>query len=140
MPRDPSEKLVFIAGGIGVTPFRSMIKYLIDKNQKRDIVMLYANKTVSDIAYKDFFDRAALAPLGLKTVYTVDASPAVPAQWTGYTGYINIQMIQKEIPDFKDRTFYISGSNGMVKATEQVLTNLGVRNRQIKKDFFPGFA
>ena len=58
MPRNKKKKLVFIAGGIGVTPFRSMIKYLVDTKQTRDIAMVYANKSVDDIAYKDFFDQA----------------------------------------------------------------------------------
>ena len=45
LPEDKNKKLVFIAGGIGVTPFRSMIKYLIDKNEKRDIIIFYSNRT-----------------------------------------------------------------------------------------------
>src|SRR3989344_392585 len=58
LPKDKQKKLAFIAGGIGVTPFRSMIKYLIDKNEKRSVVMLYSNKTKEEIAYKDIFDQA----------------------------------------------------------------------------------
>src|SRR5260370_1410080 len=53
LPTDPSQKLVFIAGGIGITPFRSMLKYLLDTHQRRDIVMFYANRRVDEIVYKD---------------------------------------------------------------------------------------
>ena len=49
---------VIIAGGIGITPFRSMIKYCIDTNEKRDIVLLYSNKTITDIVYEEVFDEA----------------------------------------------------------------------------------
>ena len=73
MPRNKKKKLVFIAGGIGVTPFRSMVRYLIDMQEKRTVSMIYANKTVRDIAYKDFFDSAARSSLGLNVVYTIDA-------------------------------------------------------------------
>ena len=59
LPKDKNKKLIFIAGGIGVTPFRSMIKYLIDNNEKRDIVIFYSNKSFADIAYKEIFDEAA---------------------------------------------------------------------------------
>ena len=58
LPEEKDKKLVFIAGGIGVTPFRSMIKYLVDNNEKRDIVIFYSNKRFNDIAYKDIFDQA----------------------------------------------------------------------------------
>ena len=49
LPGDQSRKLAFIAGGIGITPFRSMLKYLIDTKQRRDIVVLYANRRPQDI-------------------------------------------------------------------------------------------
>lgn len=140
IPRNKNKKLVFIAGGIGVTPFRSMVKYLIDTKQKRDITMVYANKTVDDIAYKDFFDGASSSPLGLKMVYAVSETKDLPIHYTGYTGYVNEQIIQKEIPDFQNRFFYISGPHIMVSSTEKVLKNLGINSGQIKTDFFPGFA
>jgi len=59
MPSNKKKKLVFIAGGIGITPFRSMIKYLIDTKQKRDIVLIYSNRTKTDVIYKNIFDSAA---------------------------------------------------------------------------------
>ena len=49
---------MFIAGGIGVTPFRSMISYMLDTFERRPIVLFYANKTVDEILYRDVFDRA----------------------------------------------------------------------------------
>ena len=52
LPKDPKKKLVFIAGGIGITPFRSMLKYLIDHNEKRSIVTVYSCNTVDEISYK----------------------------------------------------------------------------------------
>src|SRR6185437_10266431 len=53
LPKDKRQKLVFIAGGIGITPFRSMLKYLVDKHEKRSIVLFYANKHAEEIAYAD---------------------------------------------------------------------------------------
>lgn len=140
MPRNKNKKLVFIAGGIGVTPFRSMVQYLIDTKQTRNIAMIYANRTANDIAYKDFFDKACLAPIGLKMIYTINDTKNISTPWLGYTGYINEQMIRSEIPDFQSRYFYISGPHSMVSAAEQLLKSLGVRSGQIVVDFFPGFA
>jgi len=136
---DASQKMVFIAGGIGVTPFRSMIKYLIDTNQQRDMVLMYANKTASEIVYKDVFDEAE-QKLGLRTIYILSDKDAVPPGWQGQVGHITPEMIQQQIPDFKERMYYVSGSHGMVTMFEETLQQIGVPKKQIITDFFPGFA
>ncbi len=139
LPKDPSKKLVFIAGGIGVTPFRSIIKYLLDINQKRDIVLLYSNKAALDIVYSQIF-QDAYQKLGIKTVYTLSDLEKVPQNWSGKIGPITPEMITQEIPDYKDRIFYLSGPHGMVAAFEQTLSKMGLPKSQVKTDFFPGFV
>lgn len=129
LPKDRSKKLVFIAGGIGITPFRSMIKYLIDKNEKRDIVLLYSNKTKNEIVYKDVFDEAE-KKLRIKTIYVN----------TTEVGRIDDLLIKKEIADYQSRQFYLSGPHGMVTEMEKVLLAMDLGRQQITTDFFPGFA
>jgi ferredoxin-NADP reductase len=134
LPRDKKKKLVFIAGGIGITPFRSMIKYLIDTNDKRDVVLLCSNKTKDDIAYKEVFDQA-VEQLGIKVMYAITdiASP-------DYNGIIDSKKIQTEVPDYKERYFYLSGPRGLVVGFEENLKKLGIRESHIKTDFFPGLV
>lgn len=139
LPADPTQKLVFIAGGIGITPFRSMLKYLIDSQQRRDIVLFYVNKTAQEIVYTDVLN-AAQTRLGVKTFYTLTDTTAVPRSWTGFVGKIHEQMIQWAVPDFQERTYYVSGPPEMVRACEGVLKRLHVKHDQIKKDFFPGLV
>lgn len=129
LPKDQSKKLCFIAGGIGVTPYRSIIKYLLDLGQRRDIILLYSNKTETDIVYKDIFNQAMQA-LGIKTVYVV----------TDKMGTINEVTIRQEVPDFKDRIFYLSGPHSMVDVFVDTLKKLGFSQTQIKIDFFPGYV
>lgn len=136
LPKDSERKLAFIAGGIGATPFRSMVRYVADKNETRDMVLLYSNKTENEIAYRDFFDGAAEA--GLRTVYTL--TDAAPNNWHGRRGFITPEMIREEIPDFRQRTFYISGPKSMTDAFSNALHKMGVHRSHIKTDFFPGFA
>jgi ferredoxin-NADP reductase/Na+-translocating ferredoxin:NAD+ oxidoreductase RnfD subunit len=137
LPKDTQKKLVFIAGGIGITPFRSMIHYLLDTKEKRSIVVLYANKTAADVAYKDTLDRAG-AELGIKTIYALSAEKAqVPGM---INGTIDAALIAREIPDYRERTFYISGPHTMVDAFTKTLTSMGISRFKIKSDFFPGFA
>lgn len=139
LPHDTNKKMAFIAGGIGITPFRSMVQYLIDKGEKRPVTVLYSNRTASEIAYRDVFDRAE-RELGVKTVYTLTDTKNIPKDWDGHAGHINEAMVAKEIPDYKERTFYISGPRSMVVACEKVLGGMGIKKSRIKTDFFPGFA
>jgi len=139
MPKDPKKKLVFIAGGIAVTPFRSMIKYLIDTKEQRDIVLLYSNSTKDDIAYQNIFDQARRV-IGLRTIYSLTEK----GQFATRADFVNTQidknLILKQIPDFRERVFYISGPISMVHFFRDVLYEMGVPRSQIKTDFFPGFA
>jgi glycine betaine catabolism B len=139
LPDDPEQKLVLIAGGIGITPFRSMLKYLLDMRQPRDIVLLYANKTANEIAYKDILSEAQ-TQLGIRVFYTLTDTEAIPRNWLGFIGRIHEGMILKAIPDYQERTYYVSGPPDMVRAYEHILKNMGVKQNQIKKDFFPGLV
>jgi len=139
LPKDKNRKLVFIAGGIGITPFRSILKYLIDSNEKRDIILLYCNKFIEEIVYTEIFNEAQ-KQLKIKTIYTLTNERSIPLAWEGKIGRINRQMIIDEIPDYRDRLYYISGPHAMVEGFKGTLQKLGIKNGQIIKDYFPGFV
>lgn len=142
LPKDASKKLVFIAGGIGATPFRSMIKYLLDKNEKRDITLFYSAKTKEEFVFKEIFN-AAQKELGIKVIYkeTLKAPLERKLSSSAYeTGILDKEKILKEVPDFKDRTFYISGPPPMVDAFCKTLSEMGLSSSQIKTDYFPGYS
>jgi ferredoxin-NADP reductase len=135
LPRDPATKLAFLAGGIGITPFRSMLQSLLDRHEPRPIVVLYGNERQQDIAYRDILDQVD-KQLGIPTIYAV----ARGAERGQYPGYIDARLVREAIPDFAERLFYISGPQAMVKALRKVLLGMGVHRSRIKVDFFPGFA
>ena len=138
LPSDNDAKLAFIAGGIGVTPFRSMMQELLDKQTPRPIVMLYGNNSGDEIAYADVFDKAE-RELGIKTVYAV-VGDAPADRANVHHGFIDVELIQREVPDYGDRTFYISGPRAMVVQFQNLLSDLGVASSRIKVDYFPGYA
>ncbi len=128
LPRNTQQKIAFIAGGIGITPFRSMAKYMVDKNLKYDCVLLYSNKTTEEAVFEDTFNTAK-AQIGLKTIYAVtDQAP------------ITVESFAKSMPDFAERQFFISGPRGFVEFIEKILKELGVARSNIKTDFFPGYV
>ena len=138
LPKDKSKKLVFIAGGIGVTPFRSMTKYLIDTNEKRSVRMLYGARTIEDLAYRDVFEAAHKA-FNMQTLYVLDEQTG-PMNGSMVKGKISKELIVKCVPDYEDCMFFISGTHPMVEAVQFALGELGVHHRNIKIDFFPGYV
>ena len=135
LPSDPNTKIAFLAGGIGITPFRSMLQYLIDRQEARHVVVLYGTESQDDIAYRDVLGRAR-RELGIKTFHAV----AEGAERGQYPGYIDARLVRLTMPDYLERTFYISGPQVMVKALRGKLLAMGVRRSRIKVDYFPGFA
>ena len=137
LPADESRKLAFIAGGIGITTFASMMRHFIDEKYAPPAVLFYCNRSYEDIAYRELFEQAR-SELGIKTIYAVNDGPApVPHM---HIGFIDTALIKSEIPDYAERTFYLSGPRSMVVAFERQLSELGVSRTHIKTDFFPGFA
>ena len=139
LPRDTTRKIACIAGGIGITPYRSMVKYLLDSGEKRDLSLLYTATTEAELAYRPLFEQARVQ-LGLHVAYTLTDHAAVPAGWQGETGTIDAAMIKRQIPDFAKRLFYVSGPPQMVEGVQRTLHELGVHRCNIKTDFFPGYV
>ena len=128
LPTNLDTKLGFIAGGIGITPFRAMATWIIDNKEHRDVMLLFSNKTKEDIIFEDIFKNAK--QFGLRTVYIN----------SNIDGHIDAKLINEKIPNFKERTFYISGPEPMVMIFEKILMKMGLKKNQIKRDYFPGYT
>ncbi len=135
LDKDTKTEYAFIAGGIGITPFRSIIKYMVDKNLTFPITLFYIAKDTKEFAYKDLFKKAEA--FGVKTIYVVSDNP--PKDWKGETGRLNMDIIKKYVPDFLSNLFYISGPQPMVMAYEDLLQEIGKGKIKYKADFFPGY-
>jgi glycine betaine catabolism B len=137
IPRSADQELVFIAGGIGITPFRSMIKYIIDKGEERDVTLFYSCSNVSEFVYREIFEEAVKN--GLKVVYVLTDVENVPPDWKGKVGFLSKEMIQSEVRDYENRTYYLSGPQAMVTAYKRLLKSMGIGRRRVKTDYFPGY-
>ncbi len=138
LPENEKDKLVFIAGGIGITPFRSMIKSLLKKGLKRNIILFYAVNFPEEIAFGDVFFEAS-TEFNLNCIYTISKENHLPEGWSGEKGFISKEMIERNVRDFRKRTFYVSGPEPMVNITINMLKKMGVNKKRIKKDYFPGY-
>lgn len=138
LPRDREEKLAFIAGGIGVTPFRSMVKYLLDTGEKRDVVLFYMCASFAGFAYMDLFESAKVA-FGMKIVPLVTNPQDAGADWKGRVGMLTDAVVKEEAPDYLARRYYLSGPSAMVDTYKALLKTMGVPRKKIMTDYFPGF-
>ncbi len=138
LPKDLKKPIVFIAGGIGITPFRSMIQFIIDRKLQSNIVLFYSNRAVNEILFSGIFQKAE--DYGVKTIYTLTDINKIPSDWTGEKGYITESMIARYAKDYVKRTFYISGPQLMVQNFEKLLLGMKVKKGNIITDFFPGYS
>lgn len=135
LPNNPDVPVMLVAGGIGVTPYRSMIKWLADTGRQTPVYLLYASRTANEIAFKPEFDRWAAALPGLKLTYLVQQADQ---RWPGETGRLKAKRILDATQGGKP-LIYLSGPQPMIESLKQGLLELDVPVGQIKTDFFPGY-
>ncbi len=129
-------KIAFLAGGIGVTPFMSICKNATDKHLDSQITLFLGCRTPSDIPFRQELEAMQQANKNLKLHFVVNqAGP----DWKGATGIITADMIQKELPDYKDNIFYCCGPPGMVTAMGKLIDSFGLPKAQLKLEFFTGY-
>jgi ferredoxin-NADP reductase len=130
------QKIGMLSGGIGITPLRSICKYCTDMRLDTEIILLYGNRTEKDIVFRKELEEMQEQNKNLKVVFTVSR----PGEsWRGYTRRIDTDMIEKEIPDFLERVFFICGPPAMVEGMENLLKDLNIPQENIKKENFPGY-
>jgi ferredoxin-NADP reductase/nitrite reductase/ring-hydroxylating ferredoxin subunit len=147
---------VFLSGGIGVTPFRSMIKYATDKKLPTKIVVFDSNRNAQNILYKEEFDTWAQENNNLKIIYTItdeedrnqnekggkQPSASSTASWKGERGRIDKAMVEKYLKkeELASSIFYICGPPGMLKAMQDLLKKeLNIPKERIKVEEFTGY-
>jgi glycine betaine catabolism B len=132
---DRETPAVFVAGGIGITPFRSILLDLESRPDDADITLLYTNNT-PEIPFRRLFDDLATRHPHLKIAYTVGQPTP---EWHGSVGRIDEAFFRAHVPFASMPDFYVSGPKGMVQAMEGTLHTIGVADEKIKKDYFPGY-
>jgi ferredoxin-NADP reductase len=129
-------KVALLGGGIGITPFLSYCKNAADKALSSKITLFYGCRTPEDFPFRKEFETLAEQNKNLKLVFTVSqASP----DWKGETGSIDVDMIKRYLPDYKENMFYTCGPPGMVEAMERLIESLGLPKEKLKRELFSGY-
>lgn len=131
----PDEKeLVFVTGGIGITPVISMLRYMRDTKSKLEVILLYGNRKEEEIVFKGELEEIERGEYpDLKLIHVLDK----PGEsWDGERGYIDREKIEKFCGNLRKKGFYISGPSGLIDATIKNLKALGVKDNRIHIEIF----
>jgi ferredoxin-NADP reductase len=130
-------KIAFLSGGIGITPIRSICRCLTDRGAETDAVLLYGNNSIDEIAFRDDLDAMCSRNPKLKVVHILREAPK---DWKGHTGLITESIVRSEIPDYRERRFYLCGPPVMVESIQKILLGpLAVPRERIVTENFTGY-
>jgi ferredoxin-NADP reductase len=132
LPKDPQIPLVLIAAGAGITPMRSMIKYLQDTGELRPIHLAYAVKHVEELAFEPLFN-----DYGLTFTKIIKNRPA---EYNGESGSLNTERILRLIGDDQTSLIYLAGPEPMVELFFKELKAKGVSEDRLVTDYFQGYG
>jgi ferredoxin-NADP reductase len=136
---EPPRNLVFVAGGIGITPFLSMLRDVSEVSSVEDWVLFYSNREPDDAAFLEELTRLHDRRVGFRLVATMTAHPTLEQPWAGETGRIDQQMLLKHLANPAEPTYYIAGPPEMIRGTRQLLADLGIARRSIRFEVFLGY-
>lgn len=132
LPQLVQTPLIFVAGGIGLTPFHSILEWLAATKEERPIKMLYGVRTEDEIVFQSTFDKAGVQP----TIVVGEPSEA----WGGERGQLSADLIMGLMKPTEDALVYVSGPEPMVEKLEKDLKKAGLKKHQFVGDFFPNYT
>jgi ferredoxin-NADP reductase len=130
---------VFLAGGIGIAPFLSMLFYATGEKLRHPIVLFYANRYLEDAAFIDPLWKLERANPRFRFVPTLTRTDENYRGWRGETGHISPEMLATQIRILRGPIYYIAGPPTMVAATRQMLGEVGVDEDDIRTEEFAGY-
>jgi ferredoxin-NADP reductase len=135
LPADAERPYVFIAGGIGITVFRTMLRYIADEQLPYRVTLLYTNRDRESTAFFDELNELEQKIPGLRVVYTMTGDPG----WDGETRRIDAEFLRDHVEDVTGSTYLVAGPPPMVEGVVEELQGAGVPEDQIRPDRFSGY-
>ena len=134
-----SRPAIILVGGIGITPFMSILKDATEKKLPHKIYLFYSNRRLEDAVFLDILNDLKNKNPNLTFVPTMTQADKSAVKWDGETKYINLEMIDKYVKDKKDAVYYMAGPQLMVYAMRNLLTSSGISNDDIRFEEFDGY-
>jgi ferredoxin-NADP reductase len=130
---------VFLAGGIGIAPFLSLLSYATGERLRRPIVLFYANRYLEDAAFMNPLWKLEQANPRFRFIPTLTRTDKNYRGWKGETGHISSEMLVTQVGSVRGPIYYIAGPPTMVAATRRMLSEAGVDEDDIRTEEFAGY-
>jgi ferredoxin-NADP reductase len=135
LPADASRPLVFVAGGIGITVFRSMLRFILEEGLPYKVTLIYSNRDSESTAFLDEL-RELEKEIDLRLILTMTEDP----DWQGESRKIDAQFFKDYVQgDLNRCTFLVAGPPGMVKGMQEALADAGVEEQNIVAEPYSGY-
>jgi predicted ferric reductase len=126
--------LVFVAGGVGITPLISMLRYMRDQRDARRVLLVYANRTATDILFQNELE--SIQSGGYPSLKTIHVLSQPPAEWDGPTGRLDTEFLRHLCDGLSEKTFFICCPPTMASGLIRGLKRAGVGPERIHADYF----
>lgn len=130
-----AESIVLIAGGVGITPMMSVLRYLTDLAWSGDIFFIYSARSPEEVVFREELEYLERRHPNLHTLVLVE-SKTPGTSWLGPEGRLTRELIQNEVPNIGARRIHLCGPPAMMTAMKELLSDLGVPDAQIKSEAF----
>ena len=125
---------LFIAGGTGISPLRSMLRHLLARGERRPVSVIYSARTIDEFAYKPELQRLARRQLiSLTLTVTGDVRDEAGYEWRGERGRISASRLEQALPD-PDPLCFVCGPPALVEDVPPLLLQLGVKSARIRTE------
>ena len=139
LSREGTRTAVFLAGGIGITPFLSLIWNATESLSRRRILLFYSVRVPQQAAFLDELREMEQYNIRYKLICTVTQPEKARMPWRGETGRISIEMLCKLIPDLRAPIYHVAGPSAMVSGIRQMLISSGISEDDIRAEEFAGY-
>ncbi len=134
-----SKPAVFLAGGIGITPFSSIVRHAAKARLPHRLYLFYSNRRPEDAPFMDLLRQLEKENPNYKFIPSMSEMQKSAQQWSGETGFINREMLSRYLTALQGPIYYIAGPPGMVTAMRQMLTAAGVDEDDVRTEEFAGY-
>jgi ferredoxin-NADP reductase len=130
---------VFLAGGIGITPFHSMITYAAAKNLPLQLTLIASAATTQELIFYQELTSLSVQYPNSKIIYTITHPSQAKHPWHGEVGRISAAVLKKYIPTKNTSKYYIVGSQSFIEGMKALLQNMNISEENIFTEDFPGY-
>ena len=136
---DVTKPAAFLAGGIGITPFMSMLRDAAERKLPHRISLFYSNRRPEDAPFLSELDDLQGKNANFKFIGTMTNVKDSKLAWNGETGYIDGTMLKKYLGDLNSPIYYLAGPPAMTAAMRKTLNDAGVNDDYIRSEDFAGY-